>query len=383
MISRMIVTFGILLALTWLPALVHSDELAVTYKASQVIGQQVRDQSGAEIGDVEEVLLDPFYGRVAYAQVSVGGFLGIGDRHVLIPWRAFTISKVNGKPSLTLNVSREHLEKAPALDADRRPDTITPDYALVIHRFYDLEPYWSEGQTARAGTARQMFPDRYNDFYQVTARNGYLVGGEGNTGDSMRYDGSMIWEGPGQASVVVRDQDNNGLVMGTVRTHGHTYTVVMTTFKGEKPFMDGGIATDLFLHGTSGHGAPVLPFTWAPIAGWGKATVFKDDDVLYKNFEGHFMLTTAVRNESSYKVDFLDPERVEKLIVTKEDIGGQGDKMSQAEVKATRQAIEEKAAVNPNSFQLHILALSPKKNPEHLPPHEQAVHFMFNEITWH
>jgi len=95
--------------------------------------------------------------------------------------------------------------------------------------------------------------------YLITARQAYLVGGEGDTGDSFRYDGSEIWTGPGEATIDVDDRRNEGVLIGTVHTRGHVYTIVLDRFAGEAPWMDGGIAADLDLHGTSGHGPPCCP----------------------------------------------------------------------------------------------------------------------------
>ncbi len=71
--------------------------------------------------------------------------------------------------------------------------------------------------------------------YLITARQAYLVGGEGDTGDSFRYDGSAIWTGPGIATIDVNDRRNDGVVIGTVHTHGHVYTIVLDRFAPGRP----------------------------------------------------------------------------------------------------------------------------------------------------
>ena len=211
--------------------------------------------------------------------------------------------------------------------------------------------------------------------FHISATKAYLIGGEGDTGNSFRYDGSEVWTGPGQATIIVDEVNNVGTVEGTVTTHGHTYKIVMKEFKGGKPFMNGGVARDLYLHGTTGHGPPVLPKVWTYLAGWGHADVYKDGQLLHKNVHAHFMLTQGTRDKTTHRVDFAGPKR---LMMAKKS----GDP---AKIKAAMQEIDEAAsrAINTHTMQLHVVAHSEKKNPKHFPPFDWFTHFMWDEITWH
>lgn len=211
--------------------------------------------------------------------------------------------------------------------------------------------------------------------FNISATKGYLVGGEGDTGDSFRYDGTEIWTGPGQATISVDDRQNNGVVMGTVSTHGHTYTIVMDHFAGPKDFMDGGIARDLYIHGTTGKGPPVLPKVYTFLGGWGHADIYKDGELLYDDYHAHFMLTHGTRDKTTHKVDYPGPK---PLMMAKK----RGD---QAAIKAAMQEIEDAAgeAIDTTTMQLHVVAHSDKKNPDHFPPFQVFLHFMWDEITWH
>src|SRR5207244_2482004 len=57
-------------------------------RASKVIGMNVEDSAGKGLGDIDEVVLDDASGRVVYAVLSFGGFLGMGDKLFAIPWDA-------------------------------------------------------------------------------------------------------------------------------------------------------------------------------------------------------------------------------------------------------------------------------------------------------
>jgi sporulation protein YlmC with PRC-barrel domain len=54
--------------------------------ADQVQGTYIYNPAGDSLGSVEDVMIDKVSGRIAYAVVGFGGFLGIGDRHYPLPW---------------------------------------------------------------------------------------------------------------------------------------------------------------------------------------------------------------------------------------------------------------------------------------------------------
>jgi hypothetical protein len=64
------------------------------------------------MGDLKQLMVDPHTGRVMYGVVTMGGFLGMGAKSVIVPWNAFEVAR-DGK-SLVLNVSPQMLQQAPA-----------------------------------------------------------------------------------------------------------------------------------------------------------------------------------------------------------------------------------------------------------------------------
>ena len=67
--------------------------------------------NGDELGKIETMMLDVRAGRIAYAVLSFGGFLGVGDKLFAIPWSAFTLDA--RKQRLVLDISRQRLESPP------------------------------------------------------------------------------------------------------------------------------------------------------------------------------------------------------------------------------------------------------------------------------
>lgn len=105
--------------------------------ANALIGMKVQNPSGEELGEVDDIILDDQQGRIAYALVSHGGVLGIGEKHYAVPWRAFTL---NGE-QLTLDIAKDRLESAPSFQKGELPDQSDPAFHEQVHEFYGIEPY--------------------------------------------------------------------------------------------------------------------------------------------------------------------------------------------------------------------------------------------------
>jgi sporulation protein YlmC with PRC-barrel domain len=83
---------------------------------SKIIGAKVHAKSGEKIGDVNDLVVDAT-GRVTGVVVGVGGFLGVGEKSVALPYGAVTIgADEKGAPRLTVDVTKEALEKAPTFE---------------------------------------------------------------------------------------------------------------------------------------------------------------------------------------------------------------------------------------------------------------------------
>jgi sporulation protein YlmC with PRC-barrel domain len=90
-----------------------------THRVSRIIGTDVRNRQGQKIGDIKDVVLDRS-GQVAYAVVSTGGFLGVGDRLHAIPWTA--LQQDGEQNHFVLDIDKQRLGKAPGFDAKHWPN---------------------------------------------------------------------------------------------------------------------------------------------------------------------------------------------------------------------------------------------------------------------
>src|SRR6202167_4889836 len=67
-----------------------------------VIGSKVVNAQNENLGTIEDLVIDAGAGRIAYAVLSFGGFLGMGDKYFAIPWNAFRFNLSENAAALTL-----------------------------------------------------------------------------------------------------------------------------------------------------------------------------------------------------------------------------------------------------------------------------------------
>ncbi len=107
--------------------------------ASTIKKDKVVNKAGEGLGKIEELMIDIQDGRVAYAVLSFGGFLGLGGKFFAIPWQALTL-----KPHdhvFLLDVPKNILEKAEGFDKDHWPVT-NREWLATMYRYYGYQPYW-------------------------------------------------------------------------------------------------------------------------------------------------------------------------------------------------------------------------------------------------
>ena len=109
--------------------------------ASTLIGDDVKNHSGQDLGKIEEIVLDTEQNRIAYAVLSFGGILGVGDKLFAIPWQALNLD--TDEKCFYLDVNKEKLESAPGFDKNNWPDMANNDWGMRVHDYYSVKPYWN------------------------------------------------------------------------------------------------------------------------------------------------------------------------------------------------------------------------------------------------
>ena len=116
-------------------------------RATTVIGNKVLNRAGEPLGNLKELVIDLEDGHIAYAVLSFGGFIGMGDKLFAIPWEALMLEPRD--QTFILDVDKEVLKNAPGFDKDHWPDTAQYDEAgwlRDIYEYYGYSPYWMPGK---------------------------------------------------------------------------------------------------------------------------------------------------------------------------------------------------------------------------------------------
>jgi hypothetical protein len=115
---------------------------AVLLRSKTLFDYRVKSPQGEDLGKIEEVMIDMEIGRVAYAVLSFGGFLGLGNKWVPVPWDAVVLRP--DEKVLLLNIDKEKLQKAPHFEATTLPELADRSWGAVIHTYYGYPPYWEK-----------------------------------------------------------------------------------------------------------------------------------------------------------------------------------------------------------------------------------------------
>ncbi|MEZ5361933.1 MAG: PRC-barrel domain-containing protein [Bryobacterales bacterium] len=113
----------------------------VTLSATTINGDKVVNPKGEDLGKIEDLMVDLGSGRVSYAVLSFGGFLGIGDKLFALPWPSLQLDSDNQR--FILDISKERLEKAPGFDKDHWPNMADRTWGAEVHEYYGHKPYWA------------------------------------------------------------------------------------------------------------------------------------------------------------------------------------------------------------------------------------------------
>lgn len=108
--------------------------------AHSLRGEDVYNRNSEELGTVKEIMIDMRSGKVAYAVMAFGGFLGMGDKLFAVPWKALTLDTEN--KHFILNIDKEQLEDAPGFDKDHWPDMADPIWAKAIYSYYGMDAHY-------------------------------------------------------------------------------------------------------------------------------------------------------------------------------------------------------------------------------------------------
>jgi len=104
------------------------------HKASSIVGMKVTNQANETLGNIEDLVVDMKTGKISYAVLGVGGFLGIGEKYIAVPPSAFNIG--TDEKTLVLQADKAKLQAAPSFPKTNWPDFQNPDWGA--------EGFWND-----------------------------------------------------------------------------------------------------------------------------------------------------------------------------------------------------------------------------------------------
>jgi sporulation protein YlmC with PRC-barrel domain len=106
------------------------------FMVEKIIGSKVINVKGETLGKIENLVVDIDSGRILYVVLESGGFLGIGDKLLPVPWESLAALPSEG--IFFLNQSKEQMEKAPAFDKNNLPDMADTHWGKGIFKHYSI-----------------------------------------------------------------------------------------------------------------------------------------------------------------------------------------------------------------------------------------------------
>lgn len=145
-------------------------------KIRKIIGMTVENTQGSNLGEINDVVVDPSDGSIVYVVVEAGGFLGLGEKFFAIPWGAFqTLSDDDDRGELdrlVLDVDKDRLQNAPGFDKDNWPNMADAQWGATVHSYYDQQDQWARRHTTIQGDNKMS---RHDASSSATAQAGTQI----------------------------------------------------------------------------------------------------------------------------------------------------------------------------------------------------------------
>jgi sporulation protein YlmC with PRC-barrel domain len=136
------------------------------FMVEKIVGSKVMNLKGETLGKIENLVVDIDTGRIVYAVLESGGFWGIGDKLLPVPWESLAALPSEG--IFFLNQSKEQLAKAPAFDRKNLPNRGDMSWGANVFKYYGAPPGYA-----------QWGPHVDSGYYDYAASNPPLSPGAG------------------------------------------------------------------------------------------------------------------------------------------------------------------------------------------------------------
>lgn len=113
--------------------------------SSSLVGTDIKNLQGENIGEIKDLMIDWRNGTVAYAVLTFGGFLGMGEKLFAIPLESFDFNHHEEVDThIVLDIDKERLKNAPGFDNDNWPNHADNTFLDSVYSHYGYGTYGKE-----------------------------------------------------------------------------------------------------------------------------------------------------------------------------------------------------------------------------------------------
>ncbi len=112
-------------------------------RASKVIGAELWNQTADKIGDIEDLLLHPDSGKVAFGVLDMGKWYEMGDKLATVPWSLVRESE-QATPGYVLNVEKSKVDSSNFFERDTWPDYNDTAWNTRVYSHFNVPYYWTK-----------------------------------------------------------------------------------------------------------------------------------------------------------------------------------------------------------------------------------------------
>jgi sporulation protein YlmC with PRC-barrel domain len=106
-------------------------------RASKIMGMSVKNAEGANLGKINDFMMDLNDGKIRYVALQHGGLVGIGSKLFAIPWKVFQYKRADDGDYLLLNLDEQTFKDAPGFESDNWPEQADDKWLEQIDKYYE------------------------------------------------------------------------------------------------------------------------------------------------------------------------------------------------------------------------------------------------------
>src|SRR4029453_6991757 len=92
------------------------------YETKDIIGTRIKNAEGKDLGEVDQLLIDPSSGKVTRVVIGVGGLAGVGEKKVVVPWSELKFAPVTAGKKNAITMDQAQLNSAPRYERSARAE---------------------------------------------------------------------------------------------------------------------------------------------------------------------------------------------------------------------------------------------------------------------